>query len=216
MPHVVEPFANAGFDEALKWLQEAHGHLVARARSTLNGASSEISMWGSFVKRTDVELDGAHVPKLIGKKEEKLGELINIAATLERLMDAIRWFATRQESQGFSILKCHPSTSDDKGDNDLVIIDVDGRVTIRCEVCDVVSTRADSNGKEKKDLKSLGCNEGVPDDGVKRYICTSQEFARALTNTRRRWRSKRYKYAPETKVASSGTRLLLIEPNRST
>lgn len=78
--------------------------------------------------------------------------------------------------------------------NDLVIVDPDGRIAIRCEVCDVASTNARSNNKEKKDIRKLGCNLVVPQDGISRFICTSPEFANALTDGLRNWNAKPYRY----------------------
>ena len=77
------------------------------------------------------------------------------------------------------VKECHPSTSSAKGSNDLMLEDTIGVVVVRCEVCDVASDSAGSNGKERKDVASLGCADGVPDDGVRRFLCTSPEFARA-------------------------------------
>ncbi|MCD4742987.1 MAG: hypothetical protein K8R67_10985 [Desulfobacteraceae bacterium] len=169
------------------------------------------SRWGSSVKRSSVKLYEGDVPPLIGKTEEKFSEVVNIAATVERLMDAIEWFAAQSKNKSYSILECHPSTSDDTIGNDLVIIDNEGRIVIRCEVCDVTSSNAGSNRKEKKDIRNLGCNEFVPQDGVTRYICTSPEFATALASSKRKWGSKPYRYELIETRGSSSTCMLLIQ-----
>jgi len=212
MPHVIEPFTNASFDDALSRLRSTHGFLVSRARATLAGSDIDDARWGSALKRSPVKLDQGNVPPLIGKPEEKLGEVINIAATVERLMDAITWFANQPENDGCSILECHPSTSDESNGNDLVIVDSQGRIVIRCEVCDVASSNAGSNNKEKKDIRNLGCNQAVPQDDIGRFICTAPEFARALTGRRRKWQTKPYRYELIETGFTSDTCMLRIHP----
>lgn len=213
MPHLIEPFTNATFDQALGRLGNAHTYLVSRARATIGGSDFDLSLWGCSVKRSPVKLDEGEVPELIGKSEEKLGEVINVAATVERLIGAIRWFAAQPENDGFTILECHPSTSDEENANDLVIIDRRGRITIRCEVCDVVSSKPGTNKKEEKDIRNLGCDEHVPEDGVRRYICTSPEFAGGLIGSRRKWKSKPYRYTLKEAGDRGETCMLLIEPD---
>jgi hypothetical protein len=212
MPHVIEPFKNATFEEALLSLREAHRFLVSRAKATITASEFDEYHLGASVKRSPVKLKHDVVPNLIGKTEEKLSEVINIAATVERLIDGIEWFASQPQYQGYFILECHPSTSDESSGNDLVIIDGNSRVAIRCEVCDVVASSAGSNSKEKKDIRNLGCNESVPKDGVKRYICTAPEFGRALTSPNRKWESKPYRYKLIETGSSSKTCMLLISP----
>lgn len=210
MPHVVGSLKNVSFDEALMRLRKVHQFIVSRAKSTVNKSEIDVRHWGTLMKRSTVNLTGVDAPELVGKSEEKLGEVINIAATIERLMDGIEWFASQPESQGCSILECHPSTSDEPSGNDLVIIAHDRRIVMRCEVCDVASSSAGSNGKEKKDIRNLGCEHSVPRDGVKRYICTAPEFGNALTSRKRKWRTKPYRY----KAIQTGmnTWMLLICP----
>lgn len=211
MPHVIEPFKNVTFNDALSRLRQAHGFLVSRAKATLLASDVDDARWGSALKRSPVKLDEGDVPPLIGKPDEKLGEVINIAATVERLVDAIQWFAAQPENAGYSILECHPSTSDESNGNDLVIIDQNGKIVIRCEVCDVASSNAGSNNKEKKDIRNLGCNQFVPQDGVTRFICTAPEFAAALTSRRRKWQSKPYRYELIRTNSASDTCMLRIQ-----
>ncbi len=185
--------------------------LVSRAKDTIIASDFDESQWGCSVKRSRVKLGKGDAPPLIGKTEEKFSEVINIVATVERLMDAIEWFAAQPQNKGHSILECHPSTSADVGGNDLVIIDRDRQIVIRCEVCDVVSSNAGSNNKEKKDIRSLGCDEFVPQDGVSRYICTSPEFATALANSKRKWGVKPYRYELIETIDSSSTHMLMLK-----
>ena len=53
--------------------------------------------------------------------------------------------------------------------------------------------------------RALGCGTDVPQDGVRRFICTSREFGEALTSPNRRWDRVPYRY----KGHSVGTSLLL-------
>ena len=94
----------------------------------------------------------------------------------------------------------------------MVISNQNGDVVIRCEVCDVVSNNAGANGKEKKDLLNLGCNEIVPNDGIKRYICTAPEFANALTSSKRKWKNSPYRYECIITNGPLSARMLLIQP----
>lgn len=211
MPHVVEPFSNASFDEAIHDLRAAHAFVVSRAKAAIHGADVHPGSWGIALKRTLIDLTAESRPKLIGKPSEKLGEVINITATIERLIAAMEWFA--RELPTCSIHECHPSTSDDANGNDLVLVNGSGDIVVRCEVCDVASSNAGSNGKEKKDIRNLGCSEEVPDDNVRRFICTAPEFATALTSEKRKWATLPYRYEHISVGDNSDCRLLLIHPN---
>lgn len=212
MPHVVEPLKNATFNDALKRLRAVQNYLVSRAKETIYSSDFESSNWGTSVKRAFVKLNVGEVPELIGKSEEKLGEIINIAATVERLIDAIYWFAMHLKGGGCLIQECHPSTSDEKDANDLVIVDPKGKIVIRCEVCDVASYNANSNNKEKKDISNLECEKTVPEDGVGRFICTAPEFADSLASSKRKWDSKPYRYELIRTGSIADTCMLLIKP----
>jgi hypothetical protein len=211
MPHVIEPFTNATFNDALYDLRAANAFIVERAKMSLAAADGDVGRWGISLKRTPVDLTGDLKPRLIGKASERLGEVINIVATVERLIAAIEWFS--RDCPKCNILECHPSTSDETNGNDLVLIDDNGTVVVRCEVCDVASSSGGSNGKEKKDIRNLGCSVAVPDDQVRRYICTSPEFATALTSTKRKWLTMAYQYEQTAIGDAADCRLLLILPN---
>jgi hypothetical protein len=211
MPHVIEPLQNISCQAAIQSLQAARLFILDRVRAAIDIAEIDIARWGIEMKRITVDLCGDQRPALIGKPNEKFSELINIVATTERLLAAIAWFCN--ESPGSTIQACHPSTSDDAAHNDLVLADATGQVTVRCEVCDVVSRKASTNGKEKKDLMNLGCINEVPQDGTRRYICTSPEFASALTSLKR-WRTPRFYRYEEMRVGdATDSRLLFICPN---
>jgi len=91
--------------------------------------------------------------------------------------------------------------------------DPDGQVRVRCEVTDVASTSTGQNGKEVKDLMSLGCQISVPVDGSRRFICTSSEFAKGLSSRSRKWDGRHYRY-DTMPVDGTDTWLLEIQPIR--
>ena len=64
-----------------------------------------------------------------------------------------------------------------------------------------------------KDLASLHCTQGVPDDGVERYLCTSPEFAKLLTSKDRKWHEKPYRYELIELTDEAETRLLYLLPS---
>lgn len=196
MPHLVKPIRNTRLDEALAQVRAAHLAIVKSAREQARArlAGGALSSWGADAKRLTVNLES------VGKPVERFVEVLNMAATMERLIDALAWFTAHPEYERLTVQQCHPTTSDDKSKgggehgNDLVLVDDAERVRVRCEICDVVSGRGDSNNKEPKDLESLGCAGGVPADGVERFLVTSGEFAGWLVGPRRRWADKDYRY----------------------
>lgn len=211
MPHLINSFGGKAIKDGLSDLRATHDFLVDRAKLSIKKFESISSPWGINAKRISVSLQCEKRPALIGKDEEKLSEVINMVATTERLIDVLEWFGRKEN---FSIHECHPSTSDNDGGNDLVL-KIGGKIAVRCEVCDVISTNAGSNGKEKKDLRNLGCGENVLDDGVERYICTSNEFAVALTSDKRNWQSKNYRYSSIPVGVADTVLLLLVRPTES-
>jgi hypothetical protein len=194
MPHLIDPLFDVSYADAIERLETAHAFLVERAAAAIATSSLPASRWGIEAKRLVVDLSAGGRPALIGKLNERFGEVVNMAATIERMIPALRWFSQRQEFQHLRVRECHPSTSDEESGNDLVLVMPNGSVVVRCEVCDVASDRAGSNGKEKKDIRNLGCATAVPPDGLARFVCTAREFARALTSRHRPWSSYAYRY----------------------
>lgn len=82
-----------------------------------------------------------------GRAEERLGELINVLATVARTVDALEHLAT---AVGGTVIKCNPSTSDDGHDIEVL---ADGRHVI-VEVSDVAGS-GNANNKMTKDLTTL-------------------------------------------------------------
>src|SRR3990170_2029153 len=180
MPHLVAPVTNQTIPEAIALLSTAHDYLASRA----NEASSLLTSapahrWGIQAKRSSVNLTGSR-PILVEKASERFAEILNVAATLERLIDALRWFREQPSFSHLVVRECHPSTSHTSGANDLVLVDKSGTVCVRCEVSDVVARNAQQNNKERLDLAALGVDGPLPNDGVGRFLVVSSEFAHAL------------------------------------
>jgi hypothetical protein len=210
MKHLVATFADLALPQARLQLTEAHDFLVARCLDSLTAAPQAGPLWGIQMKRKDVSLKGAARPAAVCKDSERFGEVVNMVATLERLVAALGWFEQHPAFTGLKVKECHPSTSSAQGSNDLMLEDASGAVLVRCEVCDVASNSAGSNGKERKDIAGLGCANGVPSDGVRRFLCTSPEFARALQSPKRKWAHCLYRYRGFAAADGSGTVLLEV------
>ena len=210
MGHLVNPIFNVSYDAAISAIREAHQNIVTIAHLAIHQLNCHEESWGAEAKRLRVDLGSFDEESIIGKTHERFVEVVNMAATMERFLDALSWFQTEPRYRGLSVGECHPTTSDDKSGNDLVLVTEDGRIRVRCEVCDVVSQKAGQNGKEKKDLKNLGCESCVPTDEIDRFIVTSPEFAKALTAHTRKWKTKSYRYEDISANSSSGTHLLKL------
>jgi len=190
MAHLVETIRDTEISCAIRTLEKSHNLIVNRAISAQKGIDLDSKAWGEQLKRLEVSLPLGE--ELVGKEKEKFVEIINILATVERTLSALEWMLSKYPN---GILReCHPSTSDDNGGNDIVITEKSGNIIARCEVTDVTSSNASQNGKEKKDLKTLGCENSVPDDSISRYIATSTEFANAISSKNRKWHNLHYRY----------------------
>lgn len=208
MSHLIRSYGLTSYHALLGDLRSAHGHL-SRCTSTALGKIGQVpERWGAHLKRLKVEF-GADRPPTIAKASERLGEVVNMAATLERMIDAVHWFSSQEEYAHLAVLECHPTTGSTEKGNDLVLGEGPTAPRVLVEVTDVVSDSAGQNGKELKDLASLGCDALVPQDGVRRYLCTSEEFAAALTSRDRKWGRYHYRYRV-TPIGDAGTHLLEI------
>jgi hypothetical protein len=211
MTHLVAPLLNLELQSALHQLSEAHDFLVEHSIAAMATAPRPGPLWGVHMKRLHVSLPAPGRPAVIGKDSERFVEVVNMVATLERLNAALTCLeGKKQELGSLRVRECHPATSSTRGSNDLVLEHPSGAVAIRCEVCDVASDSAGSNGKEWKDLESLGCAEGVPSDNVRRLLCTSPEFAGAIQRAGRKWSERRYRYREFAVEPITGTVLLEI------
>lgn len=210
MPDLVSAIYDTAIDNAVVALQEAHSFLVKCATAAGDRISHQPQFWGIAAKRLSVDLRPSDAPRLIGKSQERFVEVINMSATVERLVAFLVWCSHRYPEA--TVGQCHPSTSADPTGNDLVLHDRRGVALVRCEVCDVVSSKAHQNNKERKDLANLGCAHAVPVDGVDRYICTSPEFAVALASPGRRWSALHYRYDLIQLSDPAETVALLVRP----
>ena len=210
MAHIIEPIVDLPIKSALEKVREAHAFVSARVIAAHALISTDSTHWGIATKRMYVNLRGG--PALIGKSAEKFVELINILATSERTIEALDWLAKHYSD--LIVRECHASTSDFKDGNDIVLVNSNGAVKVRCEVCDVASSNAGQNKKEENDLKVLGCSEAVPTDGADRFIATSQEFATALASPKRKWLSKHYRYDSINTGLPQNTIMLKIMPTK--
>lgn len=82
-----------------------------------------------------------------GRNAERLGELINVLATVARTVDALEYLAA---SVGGTVVRCNPSTSDVGHDIEVVA----GERHVVVEVSDVAGS-GNANGKMTKDLTTL-------------------------------------------------------------
>ena len=205
MAHLIETVKNVTIEEGVELLERTHALIVERAIQAQRNIGIEKETWGAELKRLEVTLPVGSV--LVGKETEKFVEVINMLATTERTIESLTWLA--KEYPGARLRECHASTSDEPGGNDIVLVEKEtNTVIVRCEVTDVISISAAQNGKEKKDLKNLGCAQSVPEDGVKRFIATSEEFSRALSSTKRKWKQLHYRYLKH-QTGSKGNTVML-------
>jgi hypothetical protein len=161
MPHLLKPIATIRtIEEAYHAIDSAHLYLVVHAKKALSNIEvldSSEKDWGINFKRLQVVFPSETRPELIDPqiREHPLSEIMNQSATLARLLDALSW--AKQNLVDYHVVLCHPTTSSTQAnemDNDIILKNAAGH-RARFEVSDVVSAK-DSNGKEKKDLASLG------------------------------------------------------------
>jgi hypothetical protein len=210
MHHLVAPITDTPIPDAIALLAAAHDYLVGRAAEASSAlATVPRHRWGIQAKRTSVEF-GGNRPELVTKASERFAEVLNIVATLERLIDALRWFQDQPAFSGLAVRECHPSTSHTPGGNDLVLADATGAVRVRCEVSDVVARNAQQNSKERIDLAALGIQGQYPDDGVSRFLIVSSEFCHALDSPRRAWHRLPYRYMRHMADFDHATTLLQV------
>ncbi len=173
-------------------VQEARDYLATYGAEAIRRASGSQGGpdWGSSVKRSRVILPDGPRPALISSetREHNLVEVVNQCATMERLIDALCWTQTTPSLMKYLVERCHPTTSSSRGDeedHDLVLVAPhDPGEKAKFEVSDVASEK-DGNGKEKKDLQSLGVltkgsAQHQPEDGWpsgRLFLVVSEEFS---------------------------------------
>ena len=120
MAHLVRPIPKDGshiklpISDVLNQIQAAHAYLVEHGiRALATHATEDLAYWGTHVKRLRVQFpeDGDKRPELIDPsiRTHSLTEIYNQCATMERLMDGLRWAQTALPS--YYVLRCHPTTS---------------------------------------------------------------------------------------------------------
>ena len=119
MPHMVEPIRGPQSVETVReQLWEAHQFMVAGAKRTIGRFDTvDAAEWGTALKRTKVELsdDPPHLVRQAGKVHA-FAEVVNQCATLERLMDELKW--SGEALPDFDVQTCHPTTSSLKQDTE--------------------------------------------------------------------------------------------------
>lgn len=179
--HLIKGFQAASFDNAIAELESAHDFLAKLCQQATN--LSSIRSFGVQTKRQLLDLPSNGRPEFIGKGKEGIAECINQLATVERMLDALRWFQTQFPN---AKVICHPSTSSGSSEegkgNDIQVLDENnGNVLAICEVSDIASSQRSHNGKAAKEIASLGITpQGFPNDNNRRFICTSEQFAKAI------------------------------------
>jgi hypothetical protein len=182
--NLIDPLFDMSLQHAGKCIRDQYEDIDALARISLSKfakAQPDLN-WGTALKRVEVEGAGNNQPLI---------EIINQLATVERLLEALKWAGERSEFMDWSVEKCNPTTSSGKKgdlDHDLVLANPSGKEFALFEVSDVVTENKDSNDKERKDLKSLkflrGNTRRPSDesdyDQYRRFLVVSEEFGRRL------------------------------------
>lgn len=113
MGHLVERLEHLTLDDCLTALSQAHAFLrecvTVSYEERFSRAIKNGNGWGSALKRVTIGLPSERCGRhfldsegkshaLIGKDvpNQKFVEIVNQAASMERLMDAIRWARTRE------------------------------------------------------------------------------------------------------------------------
>ena len=180
--NLVKPILEALLPNAITEFRAVRDFLVAQTRAAV---ASEHDQWAINIKRLIVDLRGTKRPALLGKEEEKLAEVLNVTASLERLIAALNWFSREEGLRSLILAECRASAGGATDSYSIVLSNERGKTRVLCEVCDVASGVAVQLGKEREYLWRLGCQSTVPSDGVRRFICTSPEFAALVQKEQR-------------------------------
>lgn len=165
MGSIVRPIlSKQSVESAILELQAAHDFLAVNGGKAIQRVVdlSDVGKWGQSVKRVTVHLPEEGRPKLCdgAPSEHSLTEVYNQCATIERLLDALRWQNSPASGwAGSSVLVCHPTNTSGRSENtdldfDLAIQSPGGEVGC-FEISDVASTK-DGNFKEGTDLVKFG------------------------------------------------------------
>jgi hypothetical protein len=217
MSHLVAPLFDVSLSDALRAIEQVHQFIVECASENLlcrfARPSNDAGGWGCTFKRIEVKfpitdsrrrfVDATGTARVLisdSVESHKLVEIVNQAATLERLRDALHWAQSPESGlSDWRVQLCHPTTSSgadkqDQVDHDLVLRGPDGRLAV-FEVSDVAS-KNDGNQKEEKDLVSLGVlAKGKGEDRFqivdwpdrRLFLVVSNEWKTRLSRKTRAW-----------------------------
>ena len=191
--HLIRPhLASEGPIDAVAYkeqLQGAHDAIVDRAIWWAHAVAGP--SWGIRAKRTFVDLTDCH--PLVTSEKHPIMELLNICATVERLLDSLAWAI--QNGWADSVLECNPTTSGVSGPSDLRTIGVEGEAWF--EVSDVISAR-DGNAKLRLDVARLQ----LAPAGVATFLVASPSWEQRI-----KYRKLSYsKIPPEDTIVAHVTR----------
>jgi len=157
VPHLFTPLhESCALDDYQRRLTAVHD-AVARAAAAHQAGVDTVDHWGCVVKRRPVDLSELAIDDalggMIGVTSQPFGEIVNQLATVERLLDALRW---SQGNGAQEVVECNPSTSRGQAgtcSHDLVV--AASETTIVFEVSDVAGDSGNANRKMEKDLATL-------------------------------------------------------------
>lgn len=170
-------------------LSAAQGFLARAAKTAVGAlAQGDEAAWGRRAKRTHADLPVHDRPALVGRalRTQNLAELIDMCATVERLIDALAWAETALP--GWHVRACHPTTSGssrqvESPDNDLVLEGPRGEEA-RFEVSDIVGSAG--TAKAKKDVENLRTGSTLSHPSKRRcFLVVSPEMANDLLREKR-------------------------------
>ena len=222
MGHLVAPITGErDVREVLDEMEAAHHFLVTAAGETFAQIQAVAPpKWGATIKRTRVRLPKKNRPARMMEAGSKqaFAEVVNQCATMERLLDTLRW--SLEALPGYRVNVCHPTTSARKAgpdrDNDLILVGPDGEVCC-FEVSDVAASK-DGNRKETKDLVSLGVigpdKQQLPWPDGRLFLVVSAEFWAYLKSPKRRVHKQRcFRYVQRDGEETS-TRIIEVVEGR--
>jgi len=219
MSHLVEPIKEVTLQKCYERVQDAHDFLVEHGKKAVAGLNQKSDKdWGVACKRVHVDLSAGDPPESIGKglTEHSLVEIINQCATIERLLDALKWTQTPKSGLSKYMVKCcHPTTSSADNENDLMLESENGKLAC-FEVSDVASEK-DGNNKEKKSLVALGVlngdksgekiNQDWP-NARRLFLVVSEEFGENLPERKRAWLKGDEPHCHYKKFETEGTTVI--------
>lgn len=216
--YLIQPVpAGTPLRQAIGTLADVSTYLLTRLQDHYTNA--RVIQSAVALKRAEVKLPATGKPGSIGKDKEKVTEVMNVLASLERMLVGLQWAA--RGFPGATVQACHPSTSHTTEECD-VIMNLGNGGILRAEVCDIVAAKAGQNRKEPSQLRNLCGGAGefpLAQSSIRLMVWTSPEYADGLTRTRRKMpvvRGKPCKYSEVYRDQATGTVLLDVLPAHDT